>query len=93
VIEHVASDRDDRDADHNPQLVEDLLLAQKRNRPAYCLQHLDLELQSRDGGCRANPAGSALLPVPLVARFEPKWNSPENNKTRSFNLLGMIRDG
>jgi hypothetical protein len=27
-----------------------LLLAQKRDRPAYCFQHLDLELRSCDGG-------------------------------------------
>ena len=43
VVEHVASDPDDRDADRNSQLMQDLLLAQKRDRPAYGFQHLDLE--------------------------------------------------
>jgi len=47
VIEHVARDSDDRDADHNTKPVQDLLLAQKRDRPAYCFQRLDLELRSR----------------------------------------------
>src|SRR5262249_43295206 len=42
VIEHIASDPDDRDADRNADLVQDLLLAQKRDRPAYGLQHRHL---------------------------------------------------
>jgi hypothetical protein len=46
VKKHIARDRDDRDADRNTQLMQDLLLAQKRDRPAYCFQHLDLELRS-----------------------------------------------
>jgi hypothetical protein len=29
-------------------------VAQKRNRPAYCFQHLDLELRSHDDGARAD---------------------------------------
>jgi hypothetical protein len=37
--------------------------------------------------------GAALAPRPeLVARFEPEWNSRKANKTRSFNILGGIRD-
>ena len=56
VIEHVARDADDRDADQDPELMQDLLLAQKRDRPAYCFQHLDLELRSCDDGSGANPA-------------------------------------
>jgi hypothetical protein len=41
--------------------MQDLLLAQKRNCPAYCFQHLDLELRSRDDGNGANPADVPLL--------------------------------
>ena len=63
VVEHVARDPDHRDADHNTQLVQDLLLAQKRDRPAYCFQHLDLEWRSRDHGYRANPAYAPLFPA------------------------------
>ena len=43
VIKHVAGNADDRDADRDAQLVQDLPVAQKRNRPAYWFQHLDLE--------------------------------------------------
>ena len=46
VVEHVARDPDDGDADRNAQLMQDLLLAQKRDRPAYGFQHLDLEYRS-----------------------------------------------
>src|SRR5882724_1796910 len=69
VIEHVASDPDDRDADHNPELMQDLLLAQKRDRPAYCFQHLDLELRSGDDAHGAKPAGTTLLPDPSGSAF------------------------
>src|SRR5215212_6539284 len=31
--------------------------------------------------------------APLVARFEPEWNSPDDNKTRFFNILGAVDDG
>src|SRR4051812_11877971 len=31
-------------------------------------------------------------PPPLVARFGPEWNSPKDNKTRFFNILGVIDD-
>jgi hypothetical protein len=30
--------------------------------------------------------------TPPVARFGPEWNSPDDNKTRFFNLLGGIDD-
>ena len=37
--------------------------------------------------------GAKLVPRhELVARFEPEWNSLGLNKTRSFNILGGIRD-
>jgi hypothetical protein len=37
--------------------------------------------------------GATLVPRPeLVARFEPEWKSLGPNKTRSFNILGGIRD-
>ena len=92
VVEHVACDPDDRDADHDAQLVQDLLLAQKRARPAYCFQHLDLELRSRDDGHRANPADAPLLPGPSGSAF---WAGVESrliviNKTRALlqQLLG-----
>jgi hypothetical protein len=39
-----------------------LLLAQKRDRPAYCFQHLDLELRSGDDANGTKPAGTTLLP-------------------------------
>ena len=98
VIQHVACDPDDRDADRNTQFMQDLLLAQQRDRPAYCFQHLDLELRSHvrflDGGDRANCAapGATLAPwCEVVARFGPEWNSLGVNKTRSFNILGGIR--
>ena len=60
VVEHVASDPDDRDADHNSQLMQDLLLAQKRDRPAYCFQHLDLEHVQRPGGRRTGGRRTGL---------------------------------
>ncbi len=41
VEEHIAGDPDDGDADHNTQLVQDLLLVQKRDGPAYGFQHLE----------------------------------------------------
>jgi len=61
--------------------VQDLLLAQQRDRPAYCFQHLDLEYDSADDGGRVGvaPATRACPPTP-VARFEPEWNSPGVNK-------------
>jgi len=46
-----------------------LLLAQKRNRPAYCFQHLDLELRSCDDGNGADPADATLLPDPSGSAF------------------------
>src|SRR5260370_24954995 len=71
--------------------MQDLLLAQKRYRPAYCFQHLDLELRSHDGGARANLASATLAPGhDVVACFEPEWNSVDVNKTRSFNILGGV---
>jgi hypothetical protein len=95
VIQHIACDPDDRDADRNTQFMQDLLLAQQRDRPAYCFQHLDLDLRSHmrflDGGDRANCAapGATLAPwCEVVARFGPEWNSLGVNKTRSFNILG-----
>src|SRR4051794_6987881 len=30
--------------------------------------------------------------APLVARFEPEWNSPDNDKTRFFNILRGVHD-
>jgi hypothetical protein len=95
MIKHIARDPDNGDADHNTQLMQDLLLAQKRDRPAYCFQHLDLELQSHDDGCRASfaAAGTTLAPWhDVVARFKPEWNSLGVYKTRSFNILGGIQD-
>jgi hypothetical protein len=71
--------------------MQDLLLAQKRGRPAYCFKHLHLELRSHDDGAQANfaTAGATLAPRhDLVACFEPEWNSLDVNKTRSFNILG-----
>jgi hypothetical protein len=73
--------------------MQDLLLAQQRNRPAYCFQHLDLELRSDHDGRRANLAAASARLAPwhnVVARFEPKWNSLGVNKTRSVNILGAI---
>ena len=93
VVKHVARDPDDRDADDNTQLMQDLLLAQKRDRPAYCFQHLNLELRSRDHGTGASfAAGGAALASrhDVVACFGPKWNSVDGNNTRSFNILRGI---
>ena len=102
VVKHIARDPDDRDADRNTQLMQDLLLAQKRDRPAYCFQHLDLELRShvrpeRDLARRkalmaatARRRSSATLPwYNVVARFGPEWNSLGVNKTR---ILQYIRE-
>jgi hypothetical protein len=69
VIEDVARNGDDRDADQDPELVQDLLLAQKRDRPAYCFQHLHLELRFCDDGSGMNPAGATLLPRPSGSAF------------------------
>src|SRR5450759_3838839 len=74
--------------------MQDLLLAQKRDRPAYCFQHLDLELRSHGHARRANSAASSATLAPrydVVACFEPEWNSLDVNKTRSLNILGGIR--
>ena len=84
MVKHVARDPDDRDADRNTQLVQDLLLAQKRDRPAYCFQHLDLELRSHDRrrAGRTCAASAALAPwQDVVACFGPEWNSLDVNKT------------
>src|SRR5258706_14093229 len=73
--------------------MQDLLLAQKRDRPAYCFQHRHLEVRSHHDDCRAGfaAAGATLAPLhDVVACFEPEWNSLGGNKTRSFNLLGVI---
>jgi hypothetical protein len=73
--------------------MQDLLLAQKRDRPAYCFQHLHLELRSLDDGAQANFADATLAPRhDVVACFEPEWNSLGVNKARSFNILAGIRD-
>ena len=69
VVKHVARDPDDRDADRNTQLMQDLLLAQKRDRPAYCFQHLDLELRSCDGGAGRTFAGATPAPDPCGSVF------------------------
>src|SRR4029453_3626247 len=41
---------------------------------------------------RTPPALRCSL-APLVARFEPEWNSPDDNKTRFFNILGAVEGG
>ena len=65
VIEDVARNGDHRDADQDPELVQDLLLAQKRDRPAYCFQHLDLEiaLMRRRQWCEPRRRYAAPLPL------------------------------
>ena len=67
MVKYVARDPDDRDANHNTKFVQDLLLAQKRNRPAYCFQHLHLELRSTTMAAVLTPP----LPAPclLLAGF------------------------
>src|ERR1700712_1931420 len=73
--------------------MQDLLLAQKRHRPAYCFQHLDLEIRSCDHGAQADLAtGGATLAFrhDVVACFKPEWNSLDGNKIRSFNILGGV---
>jgi hypothetical protein len=48
-----------------------LLLAQKRDRPAYCFKHLHLELHSHDSSAQANSAAADATPLP---GFRPgKW--------------------
>jgi hypothetical protein len=49
--------------------MQDLLLAQKRDRPAYCFQHLDLELRSGDGVNGSKSAGVTLFPDPSGSAF------------------------
>jgi spore coat polysaccharide biosynthesis protein SpsF (cytidylyltransferase family) len=44
--------------------MQDLLLAQKRDRPAYYFQHLTLELRSHDNGYRANLAAASATLAP-----------------------------
>jgi len=65
VVQHIARDADHGDADGNSQPVQDLLLAQNRNRPAYGFQHLVPRLAFRVPCSRGQ----------LVARFGPEWNS------------------
>ena len=61
VVKHIAGNADDGDADRNTKLMQDLLLAQNRYRPAYCSQHLDLELRSCRVACE--PRLCHVLPV------------------------------
>jgi hypothetical protein len=71
--------------------MQDLLLAQKRDCPAYCFKHLHLELRCHDDGAQANFAAAFATLAPrhdVVACFKPEWNSLDVNKTRSFNILG-----
>src|ERR1700685_2409329 len=73
--------------------MQDLLLAQKRDRPAYWFQHLDPRIaippRWRPGElCHRQRRACSLTPV--VACFEPEWNSLDVNKTRSFNRLEGI---
>src|SRR3981189_421058 len=68
--------------------MQDLLLAQKRGRPAYFFQHLDLELRPRGECDQTSAAGPAVL-----ARFEAEWNSVRMNKMRSFNILRAVHPG
>ena len=71
--------------------MQDMLLAQKRDLPAYCFQHLDLELRSDGAGANFAAAGATRAPLhDVVACFEPEWNSLDVNNTRSFNILGGI---
>jgi hypothetical protein len=49
--------------------MQDLFLAQKRSCPAYCFQHLHLELRFCDDGNGANPADATLLPCPSGSAF------------------------
>src|SRR5207244_6981712 len=80
VIEHIARDTDNGDADHHTQLVQDLLVAQERDGPAYGFQHLDLEYRCDGSGRQRTspPPSPALAPSePLVARFGAKRNSPD----------------
>src|SRR6516162_8742321 len=42
MIKHITGDPDDGDADQNADPMQDLLLAQKRDRSACGFQHLDL---------------------------------------------------
>jgi len=48
MIQHIARDTDDGDADGNSHAVQDLLLAQNQDRPAYRFQHLVPRLRARD---------------------------------------------
>src|SRR3979490_2560793 len=75
--------------------MQDLLLAQKRDRPAYCFQHLNLELRSHDGSLGANFAAASATPAPcpLSQRVSSRSGirlSPNN--TRFINILEEIRD-
>jgi hypothetical protein len=91
MVKHIAGDPDDRDADRNAYPVQNLPVAQKRDRPAYCFQHLDLELRSHDDVAHADFTAVSAMLAPrrhVVACFEPKWNSLDTDKTRSFNILG-----
>src|ERR1700709_372458 len=70
--------------------MQDLLLAQKRDRPAYCFQHLDLELRPNVDSSGENGQTSAPGPA-VLARFCAEWNSLEVNKTRSVNILSGVQ--
>src|SRR3979409_2223907 len=71
--------------------MQDLLLAQKRRGPAYCFQHLDLDTIPRQRLREPCRASTTLAPRhDVVACFEPKWNSLDVNKTRSFSILGGL---
>jgi hypothetical protein len=44
--------------------MQDLLLAQKRDRPAYCFQHLHLDYDPTRGGAWANSAAADATHAP-----------------------------
>ncbi|MGY4412969.1 hypothetical protein ACVWW4_004705 [Bradyrhizobium sp. LB7.1] len=100
MVEHVASDADDRDADHNSKLMQDLLLAQKRHRSAYGFQHLNLEQRfsgqggRRTGGRHAGAqrifaAGSGIAQAPFLSpsAFSGGVEFGNSNKNSCFQYF------
>ena len=82
VIEHIARDADDGDADRNTQLMQDLLVAQKRDRPAYGFQHLDLEYRSERQWPPANLAAALARACSLWGCGSAFWAGVEFTRRR-----------
>ena len=95
VVEHVASDPDDRDADRQHPACAGFASGAETRSPCVLLPasrpRIAIPRRRRPGELRRR--APRLLPgTDVVARFGPEWNSLDvnKNKTRTFNILGEV---